>query len=225
MKQMENTVALAIFDLDNTLINGDSDHGWGEFLVEQGLVDKQYYQDKNDYYLQQYQLGQLDIHEYLEFSLQALTQFTQEELSKLHNTFMQDKILPLISNKSRQLIAKHRAQGDYLLIITATNLFVTEPIAKELAMDDIIATEPEVINGQYTGKVAGIPSFQDGKVKRLTTWLEKTGLSLQGSYFYSDSRNDLPLLELVDHPVVVDADDTLLAHAKQHDWPIISLRD
>jgi len=218
-------VALAIFDLDNTLINGDSDHGWGEFLVEQGLVDKQYYQDKNDYYLQQYQLGQLDIHGYLEFSLQALTQFTQEELSKLHNTFMQDKILPLISTKSRQLIAKHREQGDYLLIITATNLFVTEPIAKELAMDDIIATEPEVINGQYTGKVAGIPSFQDGKVKRLTTWLEKTGLSLQGSYFYSDSRNDLPLLELVDHPVVVDADDTLLAHAKQHDWPIISLRD
>jgi len=222
---LENIVALAIFDLDNTLINGDSDHGWGEFLVEQGLVDKQYYQDKNDYYLQQYQLGQLDIHEYLEFSLQALTQFTQEELSKLHNTFMQDKILPLISTKSRQLIAKHREQGDYLLIITATNLFVTEPIAKELAMDDIIATEPEVINGQYTGKVAGIPSFQDGKVKRLTTWLEKTGLSLQGSYFYSDSRNDLPLLELVDHPVVVDADDTLLAHAKQHDWPIISLRD
>ncbi len=222
---MENIVALAIFDLDNTLINGDSDHGWGEFLVEQGLVDKQYYQDKNDYYLQQYQLGQLDIHEYLEFSLQALTQFTLEELDQLHNTFMQDKILPLISTKSRQLIAKHREQGDYLLIITATNLFVTEPIAKELAMDDIIATEPEVINGQYTGKVAGIPSFQDGKVKRLTTWLEKTGLSLQGSYFYSDSRNDLPLLELVDHPVVVDADDTLLAHAKQNNWPIISLRD
>ena len=218
-------MALAIFDLDNTLINGDSDHGWGEFLVEQGLVDKQYYQDKNDYYLEQYQLGQLNIHEYLEFSLQALTQFTREELRVLHGKFMQDKILPLISQKSRQLIAKHREQGDYLLIITATNLFVTEPIAKELAMNDIIATEPEVINGQYTGKVAGIPSFQDGKVKRLTTWLEQNGLTLQGSYFYSDSRNDLPLLEIVDHPVVVDADDTLLAHAKQNNWPIISLRD
>ncbi|MEY8205219.1 MAG: HAD family hydrolase [Bermanella sp.] len=218
-------MALAIFDLDNTLINGDSDHGWGEFLVEQGLVDKQYYQDKNDYYLQQYQLGQLDIHEYLEFSLQALTQFSQEELSRLHNIFMQHKILPLISKKSRQLIAQHRQQGDYLLIITATNLFVTQPIAKELAMDDIIATEAEIINGQYTGKVAGIPSFQDGKVKRLSAWLEKTGLTLQGSYFYSDSRNDLPLLKLVDHPIVVDADATLLAHAKQHGWPSISLRD
>ena len=218
-------VALAIFDLDNTLINGDSDHGWGEFLVEQGLVDKQLYKDKNDYYLEQYQLGQLDIHEYLEFSLHALSLYPLDKLQQLHKTFMDQKILPIISNKSRALIAKHKEQGDYLLIITATNLFVTEPIAKELAMDDIIATEPEMVNGQYTGKISGTPSFQHGKVKRLTTWLQQTGLSLHGSYFYSDSRNDLPLLELVDHPVVVDADDTLLAHAKEHNWPIMSLRD
>ncbi len=218
-------MALAIFDLDNTLINGDSDHGWGQFLVEQGLVDAQLYKEKNDYYLEQYQLGQLDIHEYLEFSLLALSQHPLEKLQTLHQQFMTDKILPIISEKSRALIAKHRAKGDYLLIITATNLFVTEPISKELGMDDIIATEPEMVNGQYTGKIAGTPSFQHGKVKRLTTWLEKTGLSLQGSYFYSDSRNDLPLLELVDYPVVVDADDTLLAHAQKNNWPVMSLRD
>ena len=218
-------MALAIFDLDNTLINGDSDHGWGEFLVEQGLVDAQLYKEKNDYYLEQYQLGQLDIHEYLEFSLHALTQFPLEQLHTLRQEFVQNKILPLIGQKSRDLIQKHRQQGDYLLIITATNLFVTEPISQELAMDDIIATEPEMVNGQYTGKIAGIPSFQHGKVKRLTKWLEQTGLSLSGSYFYSDSHNDLPLLKLVENPVAVDADETLLTYANEQNWPIISLRD
>lgn len=218
-------MALAIFDLDNTLISGDSDHGWGQFLVEQGKVDAALYQEKNDYYLAQYQLGKLDILEYLEFSLNALTQFPQEELFQLRETFVKEDILPLITNKSRALLQKHRAAGDYLLIITATNLFVTEPIAKELGVDDIIATEPEVINGQYTGKISGTPSFQDGKVTRLAEWLKEKSLSLEGSYFYSDSHNDLPLLKQVDYPVAVDADDTLTAYAKEHNWPIISLRD
>jgi len=152
-------VALAIFDLDNTLISGDSDHGWGQFLVENQLVDAQLYKEKNDYYLEQYQLGQLDILEYLEFSLNALTQFPKEQLFALRETFVKQDILPLITQKSRDLLQKHREAGDYLLIITATNLFVTEPIAQELGVDDIIATEPEVIDGQYTGKIAGIPSF------------------------------------------------------------------
>ena len=219
------TVALAIFDLDNTLIAGDSDHGWGEFLVEQGKVDAALYQEKNDYYYQQYQSGQLNIMEYLEFSLQPLTQMPLDELHALRQQFVENKILPIIPKKSRDLLKKHKDQGDYLLIITATNLFVTEPIAKELAVDDIIATEPEMKNGQYTGKVHGTPSFQDGKVKRLTTWLEQKGLSLAGSYFYSDSHNDLPLLKQVDYPVAVDADDTLIRHAQTHNWPIISLRD
>ena len=133
--------------------------------------------------------------------------------------------MPIITQKSRNLLKEHRDKGDYLLIITATNLFVTAPIAKELGVDDIIATEPEMINGTYTGKISGIASFQDGKVQRLTDWLQEKDLSLQGSYFYSDSRNDLPLLELVDYPVAVDADETLLAHAQQQGWTIMSLRD
>lgn len=218
-------MALAIFDLDNTLIAGDSDHGWGEFLVEQGLVDPQLFKEKNDYYYEQYQLGQLDILEYLEFSLQPLTQYPLERLHQLRAQFVQEKILPIIPQASRDLLQKHKEQGDYLLIITATNLFVTQPIAEELGVDHIIATEPEQINGQYTGKVAGIPSFQDGKVKRLSHWLQASGLSLEGSYFYSDSHNDLPLLKQVDHPVVVDADDTLLEYANQHQWPVMSLRE
>ena len=222
---MDSTVALAIFDLDNTLIAGDSDHGWGEFLIEQGKVDAALYEEKNDYYFQQYQSGQLNILEYLEFSLLPLTQIPQKELFALREQFVDEKILPIVTKKSRELLKKHKDQGDYLLIITATNLFVTEPIAKELAVDDIIATEPERVNGEYTGKVMGIPSFQDGKVKRLTTWLADNGLSLAGSYFYSDSHNDLPLLKQVDYPVAVDADETLTAYAQQQNWPIISLRD
>jgi HAD superfamily hydrolase (TIGR01490 family) len=222
---MDMTVALAIFDLDNTLIAGDSDHGWGEFLVAQGKVDKALYQQKNDYYFEQYQSGSLDIMEYLEFSLLALTQIPKEELLSLSAHFVQECILPIIPQKSRDLLKKHKDQGDYLLIITATNLFVTEPIAAELGVDDIIATEPEVINGQYTGKVQGIPSFQDGKVTRLAAWLDNNELTLHNSYFYSDSHNDLPLLKQVDYPVAVDADETLTAYARAHDWPIISLRD
>ena len=218
-------MALAIFDLDNTLISGDSDHGWGQFLVEQGLVDAQLFKEKNDYYLEQYQLGQLDILEYLEFSLQALTLFPTEKLFQLRTQFVEEKIVPIITQKSLDLLQKHRNAGDYLLIITATNLFVTEPIAERLGVDDIIATNPEVINGQYTGKISGIPSFQDGKVKRLAAWLQQNTLSLQGSYFYSDSHNDLPLLKQVDYPVAVDADETLSAYAQQNGWPIISLRD
>lgn len=218
-------MALAIFDLDNTLISGDSDHGWGQFLVEQGLVDPKLFKEKNDYYLEQYQLGQLDILEYLEFSLQALTLFPAQRLFELREQFVQEKILPIITQKSRDLLQKHRDAGDYLLIITATNLFVTEPIATILGVDDIIATNPEVINGQYTGKISGIPSFQEGKVKRLAAWLEQNTLSLEGSYFYSDSHNDLPLLKQVTYPVAVDADETLSAYAQQNNWPIISLRD
>ena len=218
-------VALAIFDLDNTLLAGDSDHGWGEFLVEQGLVDETLFKEKNDYYYEQYQAGALDILGYLEFSLQPLTQHPLDTLHELRSQFVTDKILPIIPQKSRDLLKEHKDKGDYLLIITATNLFVTEPIAKELSVDAIIATEPEFKNGQYTGKVAGIPSFQDGKVKRLTQWLENNELSLAGSYFYSDSHNDLPLLKQVDYPVAVDADETLTKVAQDNDWPIMSLRD
>lgn len=217
-------MSLAIFDLDNTLLNGDSDHAWGEFLCEQGIVDATEYRRKNDYFFEQYQQGTLDILEFLEFALRPLAELPADRLSALHAQFMQIKIEPMILNKALALLQRHRDQGDFLLIITATNHFVTGPIAARLGVDAILATDPEIINGSYTGKVAGTPCFQSGKVTRLHAWLKETNHNLDGSSFYSDSRNDLPLLELVDHPVAVDADETLTLTAKQNGWPVISLR-
>ncbi len=218
-------MTLAIFDLDNTLIHGDSDHAWGEFLVQQGIVDAQVYQQANDIFYQQYQQGNLDIHAYLNFALKPLTQHSLETLQRLHQQFMAQVITPMRLAKADALLSKHRQQGHFLLIITATNRFVTQPIADALGVDDILASEPEMLEGRYTGKVAGVPCFQEGKVERLNAWLADKEFNLDGSYFYSDSHNDLPLLKMVEHPVVVDADDTLLQHAQQHDWSIISLRD
>lgn len=219
-----NTVSLAIFDLDNTLIAGDSDHAWGQFLVDQGIVDSEAYQQANDYFLQQYQNGGLNIEEFLSFALQPLADNSKAQLEQWHQQFMDQVIAPMQLTKAAELLAKHRQQGDYLLIITATNLFVTGPIAASLGVDHILATEAQMIDGEYTGKVAGTPCFQEGKVTRLREWLGETEHSLEGSYFYSDSRNDLPLLELVNHPVAVDPDPTLAQHAKEMSWPIISLR-
>ncbi len=218
-------MALAIFDLDNTLLAGDSDHAWGQFLVDEGLVDAQLFKEKNDYYYLQYQEGSLNIREYLEFALQPLTQMPLEQLHALRERFVNDIIRPLIPQAAWDILQEHRNKGDYLLIITATNRFVTEPIAQLLEVDDLIATDPEMIDGQYTGKVAGVPSFQAGKVTRLEAWLEEKQVSLAGSYFYSDSHNDLPLLDQVDHPVAVDADEALTAAALANQWPIISLRN
>ncbi|TYL48686.1 HAD family hydrolase [Marinomonas sp. IMCC 4694] len=218
-------MTLAIFDLDGTLLNGDSDYTWGQFLVEQGLVDTQVYKAANDKFFLQYQAGTLDIHEYLAFSLAPLTQFSQNELTQLHRTFMQEKIQPMMQEKATARLKHHKDQGHFLLMITATNQFVTGPIGEALGMDHIIAPVPEIIDGAYTGKIVGVPSFQDGKVTRLNDWLASTGHSMKGSYFYSDSRNDLPLLELVEHPIAVDADETLSKIAKERGWPHISLRD
>ena len=218
-------MTLAIFDLDGTLLNGDSDYTWGQFLVEKGLVDTQVYKEANDKFFKQYQSGTLDIYEYLAFSLAPLTQFSNAELTALHQTFMQEKIQPMMQKKASELLKHHKDQGHFLLMITATNQFVTGPIGDALGMDHIIAPVPEIINDQYTGKVAGIPSFQEGKVTRLNDWLAETGHSMEGSYFYSDSRNDLPLLELVDHPIVVDGDEILTNIAQERGWQHISLRD
>jgi len=145
-------------------------------------------------------------------------------LKAWRNEFMQNHIERLMLPKSFELLEKHRRQGDYLLIITATNRFVTELIAEKLGVDDLLATDPEEVDGRFTGKVAGTPCFRSGKVERLNTWLDKKHHDLKDSWFYSDSYNDLPLLEIVDHPVVVDADDALTAHAKKQGWPIMSLR-
>ena len=218
-------MTLAIFDLDNTLLNGDSDHAWGDFLIQQGIVNKEDYQNANDLFYQQYQQGQLDIMQYLAFALKPLSQHSKAQLDDWHNLFMQTMIAPMRLTKADALIKKHRDQGDYCLIITATNSFVTAPIAESLGVDAILATEPEFKNGAYTGQVDGTPCFQDGKVTRLNTWLKETAHTLEGSTFYSDSHNDLPLLKMVDHPVAVDADEELLEYATTHDWPIISLRD
>ncbi len=218
-------MALAIFDLDNTLIAGDSDYSWGVFLVEKKLVDAEVYRIANERFYQDYKHGTLDIRAYLEFSLAPLTRFNQDELQQLHREFMQQHIEPLLLNKAKALLEQHRNQGDHLLIITATNGFITRPIAKRLGVDDILATDPEVINGRHTGKFVGTPCFQSGKITHLQEWLQHNHHSLEGAYFYSDSINDLPLLELVDNPVAVDPDERLTTIATERNWSIISLRN
>jgi len=217
-------VSLAIFDLDNTLLEGDSDHAWGEFLVNKGIVDAQVYRQANDLFYQQYQDGSLNIDEYLEFALKPLINQPTQILSDWHKQFMRDYIAPMRQPRADALLQKHRDQGDHLLIITATNHFITGPIAALLGVGEILATDPEMIDGFYTGRVSGTPCFQRGKVTRLEQWLKNNSHSLANSFFYSDSFNDLPLLELVDNPVAVDPDDRLAKHAVDHQWPIISLR-
>ncbi|MDO6565193.1 HAD family hydrolase [Amphritea sp. 1_MG-2023] len=217
-------MSLAIFDLDNTLLNGDSDHAWGEFLCNKGIVNTAAYRQANDYFFQQYQAGTLDIFEFLEFALKPLSEQEPAALEQLHQEFMQTSVAPMMLDKAATLLQKHRDQGDYLLIITATNRFVTGPIAAALGVDHTLATEAEMIDGRYTGKVAGVPCFQAGKVERLDAWLAETGHSMDDSYFYSDSINDKPLLERVTHPVAVDPDERLKQAAEAQGWPIISLR-
>ncbi len=218
-------MALAIFDLDNTLIAGDSDHSWGEFLAHKNLVDAEHYRRANDAFYEDYKAGTLDISAYLEFSLAPLTRHSMAELDKLHAEFMRDYITPMLLPKAQALLDTHRTQGDYLLIITATNGFVTRPIGKHLGVDDLLATDPEVVDGAYTGKFVGTPCFQAGKVVRLYEWLKTHNHSLEGAFFYSDSINDVPLLEQVDHPVAVDPDARLEAIAQERGWKIMSLRN
>ncbi len=217
-------MSLAIFDLDNTLLAGDSDYLWGRFLVEQGLVDADVYARENQRFMHEYETGVLDILEFLEFTLRPLVELGPQRLETLHRQFMQDKIEPIILPAGRALIEEHRARGDTPLIVTATNRFVTAPIARALGIEHLIATEPAEVDGHYTGQVAGTPSFREGKVTRLTDWLRAHGENLAGSHFYSDSHNDLPLLEMVEHPVAVDPDETLAAHAEAKGWPRITLR-
>jgi len=218
-------VALALFDLDNTLLADDSDYLWGEFLVEQGLVDGEAYARENARFYEDYRQGRLDIHAFLRFSLRPLTEQPLERLLALRERFIEEKILPVIPGASRRLLARHAEAGDRRVIITATNAFVTRPIAEALGVDDLIVTEPEFVDGRFTGRCAGIPCFREGKVERLEAWLRETGERLEGSWFYSDSHNDLPLLERVDRPVAVDPDDRLREVAAARGWPVISLRE
>lgn len=215
---------LAIFDLDNTLLTGDSDYLWGQYLVKQGLVDADFYESENQRYYDEYKAGTLDIFAFLKFSFQPLANNDLQQLLQFRKEFISEQILPIIPEASRALLDKHRKQNHYILIITATNLFITGPIAEELSADDIIATEPEFKNDRYTGEVSGTPCFQEGKVTRLNSWLETKNKTLDNSWFYSDSHNDLPLLRLVTHPVAVDPDEILAQVAVEQGWPIISLR-
>jgi HAD superfamily hydrolase (TIGR01490 family) len=218
-------MALAIFDLDNTLISGDSDHAWGEFACEQGLVESEGFAQRNDDFYADYLRGELDIDAYLRHALSPLIGQSAETIAAWHRQFMREKIEPLLLSAAEALLDKHRRKGDVLLVITATNRFITEPIVQRLGVTELLACEGEIVEGKYTGEPSGVPSYGLGKVTRLNHWLEKTGLSLADSWFYSDSHNDLPLLSIVDHPIAVDPDDTLRAHALAHGWRIISLRD
>lgn len=218
------TNQLAIFDLDNTLLIGDSDHAWGEFLIEQGLVDAVSHKQKNDQFYSDYCEGKLDIYAYQAFALSAIKGKRPEELTELHQQFMANKIEAMIGPKALQLIDEHKARGDQLLIITATNDFVTQPIGERLGIKTVLGCNAEIVDGVYTGQIAGTPCFQEGKVTRLKEWLQDKPLTIENSIFYSDSHNDLPLMEAVGRATAVDPDEKLESYAKQKGWPIISLR-
>ncbi len=216
-------MSLAIFDLDNTLLRGDSDHAWGMFLVERGLVDGETYQLANERYYAQYRDGTLDIMEFLAFALAPLARVEPATLRAWHHEFMQAKIRPMITAPARALVEQHRARGDTLLIITATNRFVTAPIAREFGIENLLATDPETVDGRYTGRIDGVPCYREGKVIRLREWLALHGHTLDDSWFYSDSHNDLPLLETVTHPVAVNPDEILRATAQTRGWTVLRL--
>jgi HAD superfamily hydrolase (TIGR01490 family) len=218
---------LALFDLDNTLLSGDSDYEWGQFLVDRGVLDRDAYEAQNRAYYEQYVQGRLDIHEYLGFALRPLAEHAPEQLERWHAQFMRDRILPMITPAARALVHEHAAAGDLCAIITATNRFVTGPIAREFGVANLIATEPESRDGRFTGRVAGTPCFREGKLRRLDEWLEARGRRLEDfaeSVFYSDSHNDLPLLARVTRPVAVDPDEPLAEQAARRGWAVISLR-
>ncbi|VAW49685.1 Phosphoserine phosphatase [hydrothermal vent metagenome] len=217
-------MALAIFDLDNTLIANDSDFLWGEFLVANKYVNAEQFAQQNAQFYQDYQKGTLDIMAYQRFALKPLSTQSLKTLEQWHQQFMQQYIEPILLPKAQALVDQHRDQGDRLLIITATNTFITRPIGLKYGITELLGTEGEIKNGRYTGEVAGIPTFQAGKVTRLNQWLEQENETLKGSYFYSDSHNDLPLLEIVDHAIVVDGDDKLLQIAQENQWQSMSLR-
>jgi HAD superfamily hydrolase (TIGR01490 family) len=218
-------VSLAIFDLDNTLLGGDSDYLWGQFLVGNGVVDCAVFEHENRRFYTAYCNGTLDIQEYLEFVLQPLAAHEPAVLYAWRERFIAEWIRPLILPKATALLQSHREAGDILLIITATIRFVTEPIAEALGVAHLLATEVEMKDGRYTGKSFDIPCFQEGKVRRLEAWLDKNDCTLEDSWFYSDSLNDLPLLSRVTYPVAVDPDATLARYARERGWPIVSLRE
>jgi len=220
-------VNLALFDLDNTLLNGDSDFEWAQFLIEQGVLDRELFEAKNLAFYEQYKAGTLDIYEFLDFQLKPLSRHARKVLNGWRDDFMQSKVRGMMTVSAQELVARHRAAEDVCVIITATNSFVTSPIAREFGVEHLIATEPEEKDGEFTGCVAGVPCFREGKITRLENWFAQRGWgwdSFADSFFYSDSLNDLPLLAKVNNPIAVDPDATLRKHAEQHGWRILTLR-
>lgn len=215
---------LTLFDLDNTLITNDSDFLWGQFLVDNHIVDPAEYEQRNLQFFKDYEQGCLDIDSYLKFSLKPLSQHNTQQLFNWRSRFIEQVIQPIIAPGTQELLHRHREQGDTLMIISATNLFITQPIADLLDIPHILATQPEFINGAYTGNYIGIPTYQQGKVDALQQWLKEYNMDLTHSTFYSDSHNDLPLLNLVEHPVAVNPDDELQQIARNQNWPILDLR-
>ena len=218
---------LALFDLDNTLLTSDSDFEWSQFLIEKKVLDRKEYESRNLEFYEQYKSGTLDINQFLDFQLQPLSLYPRTQLDDWHNEFMAKKIMSQIAPGAYKLINEHMLGGDLCIIITATNRFVTEPIARILGINNLIATEPDQEDGEFNGQVVGTPCFREGKITRLEDWMDEhnlTWLSFLESWFYSDSLNDIPLLKKVTNPVAVDPDSTLEKYAKENNWPVISLR-
>ena len=222
-----NFLQLAIFDLDNTLLNGDSDYNWSLFLIQHGILDAAVHKERNEQFFKEYQSGNLDVYAYCEFQFKALKDNPRELLDELRVDYINKIIEPMITNEAKDLVESHRKENHKLLIITATNSYITKPIADLFGIEDLIGTDLEELNGQFTGKVSGLPSFQEGKITRLNSWLEEGGLKfkdLEKTFFYSDSMNDIPLLERVSNPVAVNPDEILEKKAIKKNWPIIHLR-
>lgn len=218
---------LALFDLDNTLLAGDSDFEWAQFLISKGVLDREVHEAKNQAFYDDYKAGTLDIHAFLQFQLAPLARHARTELDAWHREFVATRIRPIIGSAARALVQRHLDGGDLCAIVTATNSFVTGPICREFGIPHLIATIPAQEDGRFTGAPRGLPAFREGKIVRVDAWLESLGLwwgAFEQSWFYSDSLNDLPLLAKVSHPVAVDPDDTLRAHAAAQGWPILSLR-
>ncbi|MEJ6564913.1 MAG: histidinol-phosphatase [Burkholderiales bacterium] len=215
---------LVLFDLDNTLLDGDSDYEWAQFLIEKEILDRDEYESRNQDFYREYQNGTLDIVEFLDFQLRPLSEYSRAQLNQWHEEFMKVKVHPMITQAARDLVLQF--SGDLVAIVTATNSFITRPIADEFGIEHLIATEPEEIEGEFTGNVVGEPSFREGKVSRVNQWLNAIDLSLtsfEETLFFSDSINDLPLLDVVQTPIAVNPDPKLLDHARLKGWEVLQL--
>ena len=219
---------LALFDLDHTLLSGDSDHAWGCYLVEHQLVDPKKFHELNEQFFQEYLDGTMDINAFCRFAFEPLTRYNMEALHAHRATYIKSHILQLIDDRAKALVKQHQDNGDTCVIITATNDFITRPIADLFNINHLIATQAEVIDNEFTGHLKGTPCFQEGKLVRLKEWLEHQSLKVSDFdhiYGYSDSYNDLPLLEFATHPTAVNPDPRLQAHAKHQGWPILQIID